>query len=161
VYIDYNKDGDFTDSGELAWSQAPSITTPVTGSITIPAAASLGNTRMRVMIQFGSIPTSPCISYTYGQVEDYTLNIVSAGRVEPVVKDIKDLPIEIKLYPNPVKDILNVSNTGSEEYRIFDMAGKLINSGKLNKGSVNVSNLTQGAYIIQIGREVSKKFIKN
>ena len=162
VYIDYNKDGDFTDSGELAWSQAPSINTPVSGSITIPAtASSLGNTRMRVMMQFNAVPTSPCGSYTYGQVEDYTLNIVSVARGESVDVDTKDLPLEIKLYPNPVKDILNVSNTDSEEYRIFDMGGKLIKSGKLNKGSVNVSNLTQGAYIIQIGREVSKRFIKN
>jgi len=161
VYIDYNKDGDFTDSGELAWSQAPSINTPVSGSITIPATASLGNTRMRVMMQFNAVPTSPCGSYTYGQVEDYTLNIVSVARGESVDVDTKDLPLEIKLYPNPVKDILNVSNTDSEEYRIFDMGGKLIKSGKLNKGSVNVSNLTQGAYIIQIGREVSKRFIKN
>ncbi|HZG59307.1 MAG TPA: zinc-dependent metalloprotease family protein [Anoxybacillus sp.] len=160
VYIDYNKDGDFLDNGELAWSKAPSQTTPVTGNITIPATAALGNTRMRVMMQYKSIPASPCSIYPFGQVEDYTLNIVSAGKGESVDIDTKELPIEIKLYPNPVKDILNVSNTASEDYKIFDMGGKLMKSGKLNRGSVNVSNLTQGAYIIQIG-EVSKRFIKN
>ncbi|KQT23264.1 secretion protein [Chryseobacterium sp. Leaf405] len=158
VYIDYNGDGDFTDSGELAWSKTGSTTTPATGSITIPSTATVGNTRMRVMMQYSSVPTSSCGSYTYGQVEDYTLNIVSSGRGE--VSDIKNLMTDIKLYPNPAKDILNISNTTNEDYKIFDMGGKLINSGKLERGSVDVSALIKGAYIIQIG-ETSKRFIKN
>lgn len=158
VYIDYNGDGDFADSGELAWSKTGSTTTPVTGSITIPSTATLGNTRMRVMMQYSSVPSSSCGTYTYGQVEDYTLNIVSSGRGD--VLNTKDLITDIKLYPNPVRDILNVSNSTSEDYKIFDMGGKLINSGKLERGSVNVSSLIKGAYIIQIG-EASKRFIKN
>lgn len=158
VYIDYNKDGDFTDSGELVWTKTGSQTSPVTGSITIPSTATLGNTRMRVMMQYNSVPTSSCGSYTYGQVEDYTLNIVSSGRGDDF--DTKDLITDIKLYPNPARDVLNVSNTTSEDYKIFDMGGKLINSGNLKGGSVNVSNLVKGAYVIQVG-EVSKRFIKN
>lgn len=158
VYIDYNGDGDFADSGELVWSKAGSTTTPVTGSITIPATASLGSTRMRVMMQYNSVPSSSCGTYTYGQVEDYTLNIVSSGKGD--LLDTKNLITDIKLYPNPVRDILNVSNAASEDYKIFDMGGKLINSGKLQRGSVNVSSLIKGAYMIQIG-ETSKRFIKN
>ncbi|KUJ56034.1 zinc-dependent metalloprotease [Chryseobacterium aquaticum] len=157
VYIDYNRDGDFTDSGELAWTRAGSQTTPVTGSITIPATASLGSTRMRVMMQYSSIPSSSCGSYTYGQVEDYTLNILSSARGEDF--NINNLMIDIKLYPNPVRDLLNISNTTVEDYKIFDMGGKLINSGKIERGTVNVSQLTAGAYTIQIG-ETSKRFIK-
>ncbi|WP_159475096.1 reprolysin-like metallopeptidase [Chryseobacterium sp. 18068] len=158
VYIDYNKDGDFTDSGELAWTKTGSQTSPVTGSITIPSTATLGTTRMRVMMQYSSVPSSSCGSYTYGQVEDYTLNIVSSGRGDDF--DTKDLMTDIKLYPNPARDILNVSNTTNEDYKIFDMGGKLINSGNLKAGSVNVSDLVKGAYVIQVG-EVSKRFIKN
>lgn len=157
VYIDYNGDGDFTDSGELAWSKTGSTTSPATGSITIPSTATLGSTRMRVMMQYSSVPSSSCGTYTYGQVEDYTLNIVSSGRGEI---GTKDLITDIKLYPNPVKDILYISNTTAEDYKIFDMGGKLINSGKLERGSVNVSTLIKGAYMIQIG-ETSKRFIKN
>lgn len=157
VYIDYNRDGDFTDSGELAWSKTASATTPATGSITIPSTAAVGSTRMRVMMQYNSVPSSSCGSYTYGQVEDYTLNIVSSGRGEI---SVQDMITDVKLYPNPAKDILHISNTTNEDYRIFDMGGKLINSGKLERGSVNVSSLIKGAYMIQIG-EISKRFIKN
>ena len=158
VYIDYNRDGDFADSGELAWSKTGSTTSPVTGSITIPSTATVGTTRMRVMMQYSSLPTSSCGTYTYGQVEDYTLNIVSSGRGN--ILDTKDMITDIRVYPNPAKDILNISNTTNEEYKIFDMGGKLINSGKLERGAVNVSGLIKGAYMIQIG-EVSKRFIKN
>jgi len=157
VYIDYNKDGDFADSGELVWTKTGSQTSPATGSITIPATAALGTTRMRVMMQYSSIPSSSCGSYTYGQVEDYTLNIISSGRGDDF--NVKNLMTDIKLYPNPVRDLLNISNTAAEDYKIFDMGGKLINSGKLEKGTVNVSQLTAGAYTIQIG-EISKRFIK-
>jgi hypothetical protein len=158
VYIDYNGDGDFTDSGELVWSRSASTTSPVTGSVTIPSTATAGSTRMRVMMQYNAVPSSSCGSYTYGQVEDYTVNIVSSGRGE--LPGTKDLITGITLYPNPAKDLMHISNTTNEDYRIFDMGGKLINSGKLERGSVNVSSLTKGAYIIQIG-ETSVRFIKN
>ncbi|MFP7654660.1 reprolysin-like metallopeptidase [Chryseobacterium proteolyticum] len=158
VYIDYNQNGVFTDSGELVWTKSGSTTTPVTGSITIPSSAALGSTRMRVMMQYSSIPSSSCGTYTYGQVEDYTVNIGSTSKGD--ILGGNNMLTDIKLYPNPVKNILNVSNTTSEEYKIFDMTGKLINSGKLERGSVNVNNLVKGAYMIQIG-EISRRFIKD
>ncbi|MFP3595469.1 reprolysin-like metallopeptidase [Chryseobacterium sp. SIMBA_029] len=158
VYIDYNQNGSFTDSGELVWSKAGSTTTPVTGSVTIPSTASLGSTRMRVIMRYSTTPTTPCGSITYGQVEDYTVNVVSSGRNDLLTT--ADLNKDIKLYPNPVRDILSISNTSSEDYKIFDMGGKLINSGKLERGTVNVSHLIKGAYMIQIG-ENGKRFIKN
>lgn len=158
VYIDYNGNGSFADSGELVWTKTGSTTSPVTGSVTIPSTAVLGTTRMRVMMKYSSVPTSSCEAYTYGQVEDYTVNITSSGRGE--LSNTKDLMTDIKLYPNPVKDIMYISNTTSEDFKIFDMGGKVVGSGKLQRGSVNVSNLIKGAYMIQIG-EVSKRFVKN
>ncbi|MDN3693254.1 M12 family metallo-peptidase [Chryseobacterium tructae] len=66
---------------------------------------------------------------------------------------------EIKLFPNPVKDILTLSNTQSERYKIYDMSGKLAIEGNLQNGTVNVSSLIKGNYIIQIDK-FSKMFIK-
>jgi hypothetical protein len=48
------------------------------------------------------------------------------------------------------KDILNISNTTNEDYKIFDMGGKLINSGKLERGG-KCKRSYKGAYMIQIG----------
>jgi hypothetical protein len=66
---------------------------------------------------------------------------------------------EIKLYPNPVKDILTLSNTNSEEYKVYDMSGKLVSEGNLQGGTVNVSKLVKGTYVIQI-EKFAKRFIK-
>ncbi|MDY8137119.1 GEVED domain-containing protein [Aquimarina sp. 2201CG5-10] len=74
VWIDYNQDGDFTDSGEQVWSQAATQTTPVSGNFTIPASATEGSTRMRVSMKYNGVPTS-CESFQYGEVEDYTVVI--------------------------------------------------------------------------------------
>ncbi|MCF8274802.1 MAG: fibronectin type III domain-containing protein, partial [Flavobacteriaceae bacterium] len=76
VWIDYNKDGDFSDLGEQIVTSAASLTTPITGNITIPLTASIGSTRMRVSLRNGGTPPS-CSSFTYGEVEDYTINMVS------------------------------------------------------------------------------------
>jgi chitodextrinase len=76
VFIDYNRDGDFVDSGETVWTQTPTTTTPVTGTFTIPATATLNNTRMRVSLKYNGIPTS-CETFGYGQVEDYTIIFVA------------------------------------------------------------------------------------
>ncbi len=75
VYIDYNGDLDFADAGELVYA-SPGTTSLVNATITIPTTAITGNVRMRVMMKDGAI-TSPCESFTYGEVEDYTLSIQS------------------------------------------------------------------------------------
>ncbi|MCB0451128.1 MAG: fibronectin type III domain-containing protein, partial [Confluentibacter sp.] len=74
VWIDYNKDGDFDDTGERIMNSAASQTTPITGNITIPVTATTGSTRMRVSL--GTTVPSNCGSFTYGEVEDYTINIL-------------------------------------------------------------------------------------
>ncbi|MGX7667790.1 GEVED domain-containing protein [Flavobacterium pedocola] len=76
AWIDYNKDGDFDDAGELVWSNAASTTTPVSGSFTVPTTAITGATRLRVSMRYNAIPAS-CGSFDYGQVEDYTVNLVA------------------------------------------------------------------------------------
>lgn len=73
VYMDYNGDLDFADAGELVYS-SPGTSATVTSSITIPTTAITGSVRMRVIMKDGAI-TSPCESFTYGEVEDYTLSI--------------------------------------------------------------------------------------
>ncbi|MFC6268658.1 reprolysin-like metallopeptidase [Frigoriflavimonas asaccharolytica] len=157
VYIDYNGNGLFTDSGETVWTKAASTTTPVTGSVTIPASAKLGATRMRVIMQYNVVPTTPCGTFTYGQVEDYTVNINSAAResigVENMVQDFT-------IYPNPVKgNILYIKNNESKDFNIFDMTGKLISSGVITEQQINIDRLSAGVYLIQIGK-TSKRFIK-
>jgi uncharacterized repeat protein (TIGR02543 family) len=72
IRIDYNIDGDFEDAGEEVFSGSGSSV--VSGSFTVPASASPGDTRMRVSMRYSSYPPI-CGSFDYGEVEDYTANI--------------------------------------------------------------------------------------
>ncbi len=78
VWIDYNRNGDFTDAGEQVFSLAATTNTPVSGSFTIPSSAVENSTTMRVSMKYNGTPTS-CEDFTYGEVEDYTVIIEGSG----------------------------------------------------------------------------------
>ena len=81
IWIDYNDDHDFDDAGEEEFSGYG--TSVVTGSFTVnPGIDKV--TRMRVSMKYAAYPTS-CETFSYGEVEDYTANIVSGtGNLPPV-----------------------------------------------------------------------------
>lgn len=79
VFIDYNRDGDFADSGETVFTQAATTATPISGTIVVPTnVAFIGQTRMRVTMKYNALPTA-CETFDFGQVEDYTVNIVAGS----------------------------------------------------------------------------------
>ena len=164
VWIDYNKNGLFTDAGELVFSKAASKVTPATGSFTIPATATLGATRMRVSMKYNAIPAA-CGSYTYGQVEDYTVNITAAFAITAASEISNNTEaLSFNLYPNPVENMLNVSvNNTKSTYKIYNMIGQEVKSGKLIQSEIAVSNLGSGMYIFEINdgqKTMTKKFVK-
>ncbi|WP_074406550.1 GEVED domain-containing protein [Aquimarina megaterium] len=86
VWIDYNQDGDFNDSGEQVWKKDPSKDNPVKGSFTVPNNAKEGNTRMRVSMEYNKVPPA-CGILAYGEIEDYTVLIKSGTNDDPTCND--------------------------------------------------------------------------
>ncbi|MDO5969236.1 GEVED domain-containing protein [Flavivirga aquimarina] len=81
VWIDWNQNCSFDDFGEeYDLGDATNVTNGATTlsplSITVPIDAAVGNTTMRVSTKFDTSPTS-CENGFDGEVEDYTLNILS------------------------------------------------------------------------------------
>lgn len=74
AWIDYNGDNDFDDAGEMIISRSIRSINLLSSTFTIPTTAKLGNTRLRVSMKYGSYPL-PCGNFSYGEVEDVTLNI--------------------------------------------------------------------------------------
>ena len=78
IWIDFNQDGVLDAVTERVFTGATTTgTTPgslMLDNMTIPANALLGNTRMRVVINESTV--QPCGTYSYGETEDYTVNIV-------------------------------------------------------------------------------------
>ena len=173
MWIDYNRDGDFGDSGELVYSRSATTATSVSGSFTVPSGASAGATRMRVSMKYNDIP-DPCESFTYGEVEDYIVvingsNPINNGVVGPntntLLGDANNSTTLFSIYPNPVKgNTLNVSVMGATatDYVIFNLIGQTV-AKEAFTNTVDVSNLQSGIYIIQInaGNETFvERFIK-
>lgn len=77
IWIDYNKDGDFEDAGELAFDAGALSKTTVNGTINVPSGINVV-TRMRVSMKYNAAQTSPCETFSYGEVEDYTVSITGS-----------------------------------------------------------------------------------
>ena len=89
---------------------------------------------------------------------------VHGNRILSVNKFDKDLNINV--YPNPVKNILNITskNFSIESFYVYSLLGELIMEQKYNKShSIDVSSLSEGIYIIEV-RSINginiQKFIK-
>lgn len=80
AWIDWNHDGDFDDANEtfnlgsaVNTANGPTSSSPL--SISVPATALSGNTRMRISAKYNSASTA-CETNFDGEVEDYTVNVV-------------------------------------------------------------------------------------
>ena len=136
LFADLNKDGDFDDAGETLYTSS-NTSNAVSGSVTIPASAVTGTTRLRVSMKYNAA-SSPCESFTYGEVEDYTLNIQDAV-VEPC-----DAPTGLAA-SNPTTSSIDVSwnavgnaNTYTLQHRV---SGGAWNSQTVSGTSTTVSGL--------------------
>jgi hypothetical protein len=170
VYIDYDHDGTFTGADETVVKMDSRT---IVGKIfSIPASALKGLTRMRIQMQRGVYETNPCANFTYGQVQDFTVNIVGSLHDDSPSPDQGANDNEIRLYPNPARDELSFQFTGQVEavvkISVYNMAGqKLItqemaSSTGQNIQSINTGLLPQGVYIFEIdnnGNLQRRKFI--
>ncbi|WP_298955343.1 GEVED domain-containing protein [uncultured Nonlabens sp.] len=148
AWIDFNQDGDFDDAGELVWSAAASQTTPATGSISIPAGASSGTTRMRVAMRYNAIPSS-CGSFDYGEVEDYTVNITAtaADTTAPTVPT--SLVISAVTQNTATASwVASTDNVAVVSYDVY-MDGSLL--GTIAGTTANLTGLTAStSYVIRV-----------
>jgi len=180
AWIDYNHDDVFDSTELIAGITAstgiglgPSV--PVTATISIPATALSGDTRMRVRISedddyHGSHPGAyelACDSMDNtaygGETEDYTVNIMTETKVE----ELNNKP-QITLYPNPANDLLTVKyiSAGPLTYAVYSVTGSKISQGAVSnaKNTIDISGLKRGLYFIRVvenGQQVGyEKFTK-
>ncbi|MCI5084143.1 MAG: S8 family serine peptidase [Saprospiraceae bacterium] len=156
IWIDFNQDGDFEDANELVFAPGGSNDV-VNGLLTIPDVATLGETRMRISMKYGSTPAS-CNLIGYGEVEDYTVDIRDGSN------DLSYIPVqqisgnaalgaEIQVYPNPAQEVLHLQAEPGQTYvlRVFRADGQLVEQQNWEAGEpLNISRLSVGAYWIQL-----------
>jgi len=86
AFIDWNRDCDFDDANESFDLGYQVNSGTLSSSITVPAGATPGSMRMRIVEQYNDDP-GPCDTHptTYGETEDYTINILH----DDIVLDMK------------------------------------------------------------------------
>ncbi|MGV7107305.1 FG-GAP-like repeat-containing protein [Flavobacterium sp. U410] len=71
---------------------------------------------------------------------------------------------QIKVYPNPADNIINISNLESldvKSIKIYNQLGQVVLNNELQLNSINVSSLAKGVYILSIETKDNKKHTQN
>ncbi|MCK4665032.1 MAG: fibronectin type III domain-containing protein [Bacteroidales bacterium] len=164
IWIDFNHDGDFEDSGELVVSGSSNDDQVYSATINVPSDASIGSTRMRVAMSDNS-SFSSCGSFRYGEVEDYTVNISAKSRfANNTSHDANELSSfetdnnKFIVYPNPANDIININTNGycdNFPIKIISINGTVVMEGFINEDmkELNISEIPSGIYMILIDNE--------
>jgi hypothetical protein len=158
LYADWNNDIDFDDDGEMLFENTDPALGQVSGSFLLPPGLPAGNYRLRVMLTAGAQIESPC-SVMFGEIEDYNLSV---GELN--VNQFAES--QIKVYPNPTNNILVIhlpADIIAKKINITDLSGKVVYESVVNEAMINVENLAQGLYILQVQSSDSifhTKFLK-
>ncbi|SEE01333.1 Por secretion system C-terminal sorting domain-containing protein [Tenacibaculum sp. MAR_2010_89] len=174
IWIDYNGDGDFTDSGEQVTSGNSTSSGNRTANITIPGNAKLGQTRMRVSMKYNSAPTSCEANIGDGEVEDYTVNITASSASLTTFSDVtvtgepfsNQNVLDLMAYPNPATNFVQVKFASKAEnmtYRIVNTIGSVVKSGQMKSRNLDVSNLNSGIYMLEVNdgqKSLKTKIVK-
>lgn len=164
IWCDWNRDGDFTDAGENVYTSP--LGGAYSGSFVIPTTASLGAVRMRIRLTDTAAGgnSTPCGVSSYGEVEDYTLNVAAAG----VMVDEEDNrsentamrsseeavsleAINLSVYPNPSNGSFTVKALHEGTYYLMNEAGQLVQSFTVNADNNfthQIEHLTSGFYVL-------------
>jgi len=148
AYVDWNKNNSFEDQGETYTLGALVNSTgtdavEVTGTITVPADALLGVTKMRVTKKYNGVAL-PCNTLGRGQAEDYSVNVnreIIAG-VDSAAKTL------ISLYPNPTTDIVHLQT--EQDLKSVEMFNSIGQSVIKTKGNdISLAALSNGIYLLR------------
>ncbi|MGI9581825.1 reprolysin-like metallopeptidase [Chryseobacterium sp. RRHN12] len=137
---------DYTEDGGLTWNDlAASVPNNGSASVFIPASLAGKTIHLRVS--------------AIGNVFYAVKQAVVSGTM--AVSEAKNEVKSVKVYPNPVEEVLNVLNVSSNaSYEIFNAPGQLISKGAIGDGKIDVSALVKGIYFITINNKDEKNTIK-
>jgi len=165
-WVDFNRDGDFTDGGEQVLQKTATTSGNLKKKFLVPMTATPGTTRLRISAKYGSYPSS-CEYFTYGEVEDYTLNIL------PALPSGSVTTFTVNIYPNPSDGLFYISYASTAEsgciMQVYDLLGNKLRDEATDTGNgliiLDISDQPSGMYIVKVtgadGAQSTHQVIKN
>ncbi|PRB02072.1 hypothetical protein CQ046_14010 [Chryseobacterium sp. MYb7] len=124
AYIDYNNDGQFSETTELVLNQSGVTTGSFATAQVTPPANAVTNTplRMRVIGEFNGTAVTACYTPKYGQVEDYSVIIETQALLAVENAGLKNSSVIFK-----DENFVSVrSNAKISSVHIYDASGRLL-----------------------------------
>lgn len=171
IWIDYNKDFDFDDPGELVGTMDQVFAVgPHAFNFTVPNSAVLGTTRMRVADKMreacGHIGVTPCNNPPdpagyHGEMEDFDIIIVNPTGLSNISSVAPEKFQLHQNYPNPFNPATNVvfdvAVTSEVSIKVYDLLGsevaELVNERLLAgtyKTEWNAAGYPSGVYYYKL-----------
>ncbi len=76
---------------------------------------------------------------------------------DPLLSANDEMEGKIEMYPNPAAHIVYFTAKNLRKYTVMDALGRIVNQGEFaNEASINVSNLNQGLYLVNVFDEAGK-----
>lgn len=170
VWIDWDQNGTFESDERMVYGSSSS-SNKLSGTFTVPTDAVLGNTRMRITMKYNAEATA-CETFSYGEVEDYTINVSSRQSYAKVRNQADELGFEtaadVELSPVPAENDLTVCMSNGAVigkvtiYNILGVQQRQVLVDDVSK-QIDISSLPSGTYLIAVENErekVVKRFIK-
>jgi hypothetical protein len=89
-------------------------------------------------------------NFDYWLVEINTTDNLIAHNSDKQIKSASIIDKDFSVYPNPVKDVLNIHASGSASFSLIDQSGKILLIKHITtSGSMNVSDLAAGVYYLK------------
>lgn len=159
IWIDYNGNGLFTDAGELVVSGSSATTGTVSADFTVPSTATMGTTRMRVLMSDNSGTTSSCGTFSYGEVEDYTI-VLDPNAAAPALSH-HGQPLghavtpSVAVYPNPVAQQLFIENLPADmphTVTLYNEQGRVVHTQHTTGSGIIIAmaRYAPGIYLLRL-----------
>ena len=176
IFVDFNGDGDYDESGEYA-AYGSGVST-MTGMLTVPEDIVSVRTTMRIVMSQNDYQTDPCEPYEVGETEDYCLilngrqpigslitnlsfedgELATRSSKEDAVKleTMKTMDYGVRVYPNPVSEVMTVEiNDLDNVVRVglYSANGQLVQSYRpsqlMKENRIQVSEMESGFYLLK------------
>jgi len=80
----------------------------------------------------------------------------TGGNKSSLVVDANEMIEDIKIFPNPADRTLHIQGKGIQSIKIFSTLGVLVLNEETDNTIVNISNLSNGIYILQLANATTK-----
>lgn len=167
VFIDFDDDGVFNSTDEAffveegnhlsIYNSTGEDDIVATGEITIPNWVETGSKRMRIVKNYNSPITNACDAINYGQIEEYTVEVVENMAVENQVFQ------DFVYYPNPVETQLNLKASNTiEEVKVYNLLGQQVLNVNPNRleTEIDMGSLSPAIYMMEVRIKGINKMFK-